>query len=294
MDLSIILVTYNTRDITLQTLESLSRALKADKALKTEVIVVDNASSDGSQEALKKLLEPGVMRYTLNVIYNQDNLGFSRGNNVGLAQATGRYVLFLNSDMLVDDVRLSDLISHMDAHPTVGILTPRVELRSGHIDPASHRGFPTLWRSFCYFVGLEKLSTSFSATKGLFGGYHMLDNDLKVEHEIEACTGAFLLIRGDLVRKVGGFDEQFFMYGEDLDLCFQVKALRYQVIWYPHQTVTHLKHSSGLGSTTSTTRKKIRWHFYDAMEKFYMKHYSREHSSLFNRIIISLIQLKKL
>jgi GT2 family glycosyltransferase len=101
------------------------------------------------------------------------------------------------------------------------------------------------------------------------------------------------LIRGDLVRKVGGFDEQFFMYGEDLDLCYQVKALGYQVIWYPHQKVTHLKYSSGLGSSTPETRKQIRWHFYDAMEKFYLKHYSPTHNALINRMIISLIDLKK-
>jgi GT2 family glycosyltransferase len=303
MDLSVILLSYNTRDITLKTLSSLGRAITADKPLKIEVIVVDNASTDGSQEALQKLLDSNVLRSTFYVLHNADNLGFSKGNNIGLKQATGKYVLFLNSDMLVDELRLSELITYMDAHPKVGVLTPRVELSSGQIDPASHRGFPTVWRSFCYYSGIERLLDRLEVTKKLelgtwnlgnyLGGYHLKGKDLTKEHNIDACTGAFLLIRGDLVRKVGGFDEQFFMYGEDLDLCYQVKALGYQVIWYPHQKVTHLKYSSGLGSSTPETRKQIRWHFYDAMEKFYLKHYSPTHNALINRMIISLIHIKK-
>lgn len=307
MDLSVILLSYNTRDITLKTLESLGRAIGADKPLKIEVIVVDNASTDGSGEAIKKLQAGPDTSYTLQAIYNKENVGFSKGNNIGLKQATGKYVLFLNSDMIVDDLRLSELIAYLDAHPKVGVLTPRVELSSGQIDPASHRGFPTVWRSFCYYSGIERLLGRLEVTKKLeigppagglnlgnyFGGYHLSGEDLTKEHEIDACTGAFLLIRGDLVRKVGGFDEQFFMYGEDLDLCYQVKALGYQVIWYPHQKVTHLKYSSGLGSSTPETRKQIRWHFYDAMEKFYLKHYSSTHNALINRMIISLIHIKK-
>lgn len=293
MDLSIILLSYNTRDITLKTLESLGRAIAADKPLKIEVIVVDNASTDGSQE---KLLKLQATSYKLQVICNKENVGFSKGNNSGLKQATGKYVLFLNSDMIVDDLRLSELITYLDAHPKVGVLTPRVELSSGQIDPASHRGFPTVWRSFCYYSGIEKLASSCKLPGSLMnylGGYHLKGENIEREHEIDACTGAFLLIRGDLVRKVGGFDEQFFMYGEDLDLCYQVKAMGYQVIWYPGQKVTHLKYSSGLGSSTPETRKQIRWHFYDAMEKFYLKHYSSTHNALINRMIISLIHIKK-
>ena len=304
MDLSIILLSYNTRDITQQTLSSLGRAITADKPLKIEVIVVDNASTDGSGEAIKKLQTEPVASYQLQAIYNKENVGFSKGNNIGLKQSTGKYVLFLNSDMIVDELRLSELITYMDAHPKVGVLTPRVELSSGQIDPASHRGFPTVWRSFCYYSSIEKLATLLAAPRqrraqrssqlsSFFGGYHLSGEDVTKEHEIDACTGAFLLIRGDLVRKVGGFDEQFFMYGEDLDLCYQVKTLGYQVVWYPHQKVTHLKYSSGLGSSTPETRKQIRWHFYDAMEKFYLKHYSHTHFALINRMIISLIHIKK-
>lgn len=302
MDLSIILLSYNTRDITLKTLESLGRAISADKPLKIEVIVVDNASTDGSSIEIpnSKFQAPNSI---FKFIQNKENVGFSKGNNIGLKQATGKYVLFLNSDMIVDDLRLSELITYLDAHPKVGVLTPRVELSSGQIDPASHRGFPTVWRSFCYYSGIERLLGRLEVTKKLelgtwnlgnyFGGYHLSGEDLKTEHEIDACTGAFLLIRGDLVRKVGGFDEQFFMYGEDLDLCYLVKAMGYQVVWYPGQKVTHLKYSSGLGSSTPETRKQIRWHFYDAMEKFYLKHYSSTHNALINRMIISLIHIKK-
>jgi glycosyltransferase involved in cell wall biosynthesis len=187
MDLSIILLSYNTRDITLKTLASLGRAIGADKPLKIEVIVVDNASTDGSGEAIRQLQAEPIASYQLQAIYNKENVGFSKGNNIGLKQATGKYVLFLNSDMIVDDLRLSELITYLDAHPKVGVLTPRVELSSGQIDPASHRGFPTVWRSFCYYSGIEKLASSCKLPGSLMnylGGYHLKGEKAGLKPEV--------------------------------------------------------------------------------------------------------------
>ncbi|MEI7652698.1 MAG: glycosyltransferase family 2 protein [bacterium] len=332
MDLSIILLSYNTRTITLQTLQSLDQALTADSPLNVEVIVVDNASTDGSGEEIQKLKFKSENCH-LQFIQNKTNEGFSKGNNRGLAVATGNYILYLNSDMNVDGLRLSEPVAYMDTHQKVGIVTPRVNLTSGQIDPASHRGFPTPWRSLCYFSGLESISKKLSAlyrgenyssqvmvsqpalssvegnhdkshfdrlsvTKifGLcmkwFGGYHLLEKDLNVAHEIDACTGAFLLIRGDVVRELGGFDERFFMYGEDLDLCYRVKEKGRQVIWLPTQAVIHLKHSSGIGSVSPETRNKIRAHFYEAMQLFYDKHYRQQYPGIVNSIVRGGIWLK--
>lgn len=297
MDLSIILLSYNTRNITIQTLESLRRAIKADKPLKIEVIVVDNASTDGSGEEIQKL-EFKSENYHLLFIQNKTNEGFSKGNNRGLAVATGNYILYLNSDMNVDGLKLSELVTYMDKHQKVGIVTPQVNLTSGQIDPASHRGFPTPWRSLCYFSGLEnvskKLSSFHSPLSTILGGYHLLERDLNTEHEIEACTGAFLLTRLDVMRELGGFDERFFMYGEDLDLCFRVKKKGWQVIWLPAQKVIHLKGTSGIGSISKETRDRIKAHFYDAMWIFYDKHYSQQYPMWVSILVRSGIWLKSI
>ena len=254
MDLSIILLSYNTRDITIQTLESLHRAIGADKSLKIEVIVVDNASTDGSGEEIQKLKFKSE-NYHLQFIQNKANEGFSKGNNRG-------------------------------------IVTPRVNLTSGQIDPASHRGFPTPWRSLCYFSGLERFFAPLGMTSRWFGGYHLLERSLDTEHEIEACTGAFLLIRGDVVRELGGFDVRFFMYGEDLDLCFRVRENGWQVIWLPTQKVVHLKYSSGIGSVSIETRNRIKAHFHEAMWLFYDKHYSQRYPLWVTVLVRSGIWLK--
>ena len=291
MDLSIILLSYNTRDITIQTLESLHRAIGADKSLKIEVIVVDNASTDGSGEEIQKLKFKSE-NYHLQFIQNKANEGFSKGNNRGLGVATGNYILYLNSDMNVDGLRLSELVTYMDEHQKVGIVTPRVNLTSGQIDPASHRGFPTPWRSLCYFSGLERFFAPLGMTSRWFGGYHLLERSLDTEHEIEACTGAFLLIRGDVVRELGGFDERFFMYGEDLDLCFRVRENGWQVIWLPTQKVVHLKYSSGIGSVSIETRNRIKAHFHEAMWLFYDKHYSQRYPLWVTVLVRSGIWLK--
>jgi GT2 family glycosyltransferase len=209
-----------------------------------------------------------------------------------LAVATANYILYLNSDMNVDGLRLSELVTYMDKHQKVGIVTPRVNLTSGQIDPASHRGFPTPWRSLCYFSGLERFFALLRMTSRWFGGYHLLERSLDTEHEIETCTGAFLLIRGDMVRELGGFDERFFMYGEDLDLCYRVKEKGLQVIWLPTQKVVHLKHSSGIGSVSTETRRKISAHFYEAMWLFYEKHYSQRYPMWVSVLVRSGIWLK--
>lgn len=291
MDLSIILLSYNTCKITVQTLNSLIHALETDSSLKVQIIVVDNASTDGSGEEIQKLKFKSE-NYHLQFIQNKKNEGFSKGNNRGLAVATGNYILYLNSDMNVDGLRLSELVTYMDKYQKVGIVTPRVNLTSGQIDPASHRGFPTPWRSLCYFSGLERFFAPLRMTSRCFGGYHLLERSLDTEHEIEACTGAFLLIRGDVVRELGGFDERFFMYGEDLDLCFRVRQKGLQVIWLPAQKVVHLKYSSGIGSESIETRNRIKAHFYEAMWLFYDKHYSQQYPLWVTVLVRSGIWLK--
>jgi len=297
MDLSVIITSYNTKEITLRCLSELDEVCGLSKELSIEVVVVDNASIDGSYEALQKIQ---MVNAKYQVIQNRENVGFSRGNNIGFHQTQGKYILFLNSDAMMKStinrhVNLTELIYYLKGNSNIGALTVKVELTNGTIDPASHRGFPTPWRSLCYFAGIEKLIHNFNFSsiklKNHLGGYHLLGEDKNTIHEIDACTAAFLLCPADLIRELDGFDEQFFMYGEDLDLCYRIKQKGLKIIWYPKYSVTHLKYKSGLAAGDKKTQRSIRWYFHDSMEKFYTKHYKANYPFCINWLILTIIKM---
>ena len=299
MDISVIILSYNTKEITLRCLQGLDQICKTSTNLKVQVIVVDNASTDGSVEMLHKFT---AKNYSIEVVNNPENSGFSKGNNIGLRSAKGRYILYLNSDVMTANsskpIDLPELLAYMDLKKEIGALTVRVDLPSGELDPACHRGFPTPWRSLTYFLKLEKLiyvsRITYKGIRKILGGYHLLCEDLNTIHQIDAGTAAFLLCRKELIDELKGFDEEFFMYGEDLDLCYRMKEKGYQIVWYPTYTVTHLKYQSGLGSPDIATKRKIRWHFYDAMEKFYRKHFEKKYCPCINIAILTIIRISKM
>lgn len=286
-DLSIIIPSFNTKDITKQTIISLQDALRDEQNLRFEILVVDNASSDGSPDMLRST--KGITPFFLT-----KNGGYAKANNYALQKAQGKYILFLNSDMVIQNVSFSSLCHYLEEHQDVGGLTVRVELESGGIDPASHRGFPTLWRTFCYYTGLAKLGSYVPALGRFFSGYHLSYLDLSIPHEIDSPSGAFFLTRKLLMDKLGGFDEDFFMYGEDLDLAYRIKELSSRVMYYPRYTVVHLKYKSGLGTANKETKRTIRYHFFDAMQIFYTKHYADNTFFLMNWLVYVLISIRKL
>lgn len=288
-DLSIIIPSFNTKEITSRGLKSIYQSFYITQ-INYEIIVVDNASSDGSVEMIKDLQKEHT---NLMLIDNKENLGFAKANNIALQASTGRYILFLNSDVIIDKLDLVNLISYMDNNLKVGALTVKVDLPQGIIDPASHRGFPTVWNSFCYFLKFERVFGHLPFLSRVFGGYHMTYCDLDKVHEIDSPTGAFFLTRKKIMDKIKGFDEVFFMYGEDLDLSFRIKELGYKIIYYPIFEVTHLKYSSGLGRVDKATRDKIKNHFYEAMKIFYKKHYEKKNQKLLNKLIYTLIDIKQ-
>lgn len=294
VDLSIIVLSYNTSEVTRQCLISLYTTLLTTPNINSEVIVIDNASADDSIEMLKKFETEHIADpIKFKLITNSENVGFPRGNNQGLKIAEGRYILFFNSDAVTDDIDFATLLKYLDQHSEIGALTVRVNLRSGMIDPASHRGFPTIWNSFCYFTKLEKLFGQLPYIGRLVGGYHLTYLDLNTEHEIDSAVGAFYLTRKEIMDKIQGFDEDYFMYGEDLDMSFKIKKLGYKIVWYPHYTIIHLKHTSGLKKADSKIKSKTQQYFYDAMKTFYRKHYSPLHFSMTNKLIYFFIDLKR-
>jgi GT2 family glycosyltransferase len=280
-DISIIIISFNTRDVTERCIETLLSSLKSSPAIRYQIIVVDNNSTDGSAEMLAKLpVEP---------IFLKKNLGFGKANNLGLKQAKGKYVLFLNSDVIHDSVDYADLLAYMDTHSNVGSLTLKLLLPSGAIDPASHRGFPTLWRAFTYYGKLERLFGGIPVLNRLFGGYHLTHEPLDRTHDIDACSGAYFLTRRALMEELGGFDEQFFMYGEDLDLSYRIAERGFRNIYYPKHRATHLKYQSGIKTKDERISKDIRRHFYRSMAIFYRKHYERLHPRVVNALVYRII-----
>lgn len=297
-DITALVVSYNTRDTTLRCLQELDELCGRSGGVKVQTIVVDNASTDGSYTAL----EQWRMQHCEYLCLQQStNRGFGAANNSGFSHATGRYVLLLNSDVMTvstsHPVDLSALCAYMDQHPGVGALTVKVELKDGSIDPASHRGFPTVWRSITYFAGGERLLTWARVRnrrlRNLLGGYHLMGEDTSREHPIDAGTAAFLLVRSSVLGELGGFDEAFFMYGEDLDLCYRMRSAGYAVMWIPSGTVTHLKYQSGLASHDPKVRKMVRWHFYDAMERFFLKHYAQRVCPCVRFALLAIVRLVK-
>jgi len=289
ISLSIIIVSFNTKEITKKNLSSLRKDL-IKYPLEYEVIVVDNDSRDGSAEFLLDL-EKNWNR--LHVILSKKNLGFGLGNNLGLEKSNGKYILFLNSDAIISDIDFRDLIKIMDMHKDIGALTVKVVLPTGEIDPASHRGFPTIWRSFTYFSGLEKTFANVPVLNKFFGGYHLVNLNLKNIHEIDVLTGAFLFTKKEILNKFGGFDKDYFAYGEDIEMAFQIKKLGYKIIYYPFWKVLHLKSVSGLKKNDLNIRKKTSYHFYDSMKIFYDKHYAKDHNWLTNKFVHLAIDIKK-
>lgn len=288
-NLSIVIISYNTEKITRNCIESVVESI--NNKIDYEIVVVDNASTDGSVEKIKNLVQI-IPSNNLKIIENRENVGFGRANNQGVKNAKGKYVLFLNSDVVIDKVDFQELMTYLDKNVDIGALTVKVRLINNQIDPASHRGFPTLWRSFCFFSGLEGTFGDVYFLKKIFGGYHLLHNNFNTIHEIDSPSGAFFLIRTELFRKLGGFDDKFFMYGEDLDLAYRIKEQGYKIIYYPKWSVTHLKYQSGLQKDLKT-KATIKRHFYKAMKIFYKKHYEKQYFWFLNKLIYHFIDLKE-
>src|SRR3989344_6805445 len=196
MKVGVVIVTYNSgRDI-LECLESLKRGDSCD-----EIVVVDNNSRDDTVLKLK-----GVKG--IKVVCNAKNVGFSAANNVGAEKAKGDYILFLNPDTVVGEDALRGMVNFMEKNTSVGAATCKVVLPSGKLDGPCKRSFPTPWNSFCHIAMLDKM---FPKSR-LFGSYHLTYVDEDKVQEVDAISGSFFLVRRNVFDKVGGWDEDYFLY----------------------------------------------------------------------------------
>lgn len=271
--ISIILVNYNAQDLTAQAVESIF-AVCPD--ILFEIIVVEN----GSDAAQKYFCTHERVR----ILRDIENRGFGHACNIGAQHAAGAFLLFLNNDTIMHTGTLEVAAQYLRDHPAVGALSVRVLLADGTLDHACKRGFPTPMSSLYYFTGLDK---KFPENQKI-GAYRQTFVPETAVCKVDAVTGAFLMMPRHVFSELNGFDESFFMYGEDIDLCYRVNQLGYQVIYYGKATITHLKGQSGLHKSS----KKVIYHFYDSMKHFYRKHYQKKYNPWVTAAVYGGIQLK--
>ncbi|MEO8607766.1 MAG: glycosyltransferase family 2 protein [Chloroflexota bacterium] len=283
-DLGIVIVNWNTCSYLKRCLETV---LASTGDFSYRVLVVDNASTDGSADMLRRDF-PNV-----ELIVSATNGGYPYGNNLGLralgyagagkvAADAPRYALLLNPDTELPPDALYNMTQFMDAHPEIGVAGPKLVLEDGSLDLACRRSFPTPVVSLYRFSGLSKLFPQ----SPRFGRYNMTFADPDQEIEVDSVVGAYMQIRREAINAVGLLDESFFMYGEDLDWAYRIKKAGWKVFYHPQVIVKHIKRAA------SRQSQKAQFEFQRAMLIFYRKHYQSSTPWWLHSLVIAGLLLK--
>ena len=267
MKLSIIIVNYNVQHFLEQCLKSV---FKATRNISAEILVVDNNSVDGSVAMIQEKF-PNV-----KLVASKINLGFSKGNNLAINKSKGEYVLLLNPDTLVEEDTFEKVLHFMDSNLNAGGLGVKMVDGKGNFLPESKRSLPTPSVAFYKIFGLSSL---FPKSKR-FGKYHCGNLDKNENHEIEILSGAFMLMRKKALDEVGLLDEEFFMYGEDIDLSYRLVKAGYKNYYFADTRIIHYK-----GESTKKSSINYVFVFYNAMIIFAKKHFSSKNASTFSSLI---------
>lgn len=268
--LSISIVNYNAKEYLEQCLRSV---LASGCRLPMEIIVVDNHSQDASAQMVREEF-PAV-----TLIQNTRNEGFIKANNKGLRASRGKYVLSLNNDTVVRPGALDTLVDFLESHPESGACGPKVLNPDGSLQRQCRRGFPTPMSAIYYFLRLHKL---FPGNRK-FGHYLMAHLDPDQVGEVDSLSGACMLVRRDVMDRVGLMDESFTMYGDDLDWCYRIKKAGWKIHYVPQAVILH---HGGLGGSRALPYRNI-WEFHRSMAIFHEKHYSDSYSFLTNWLVYS-------
>jgi hypothetical protein len=266
-DISVIIVNWNTKALLLDCVESLYQTTRKSSL---EIIVVDNASADGSVVALRERFPK------VQIIVNEDNLGFAKANNIGIKQAKGLYVCLVNSDVKALDGVLDKMRTYMESHPEIGALAPKTFFGDMQIQK-NCREFPTLSNVFCEAFFLNKLFPKIA----FFRGRDMVRCDYDTVMEIEALSGCFLMVRQEVIAQVGLLDERFFFYSEDVDWCKRIHDAGWKLVHYPEAEAIHF----GQGSSDSAPIRfrlemlKANWQYW------------RKHKNILECLVFRLIEL---
>jgi len=257
VDLSVIIVSYNVRFFLEQALLSISKALKT---VSSEIFVVDNGSGDGSIAMVRSRF-PDV-----HLIANTENMGFARANNQALSMARGKVVCLINPDTLVQEDTFRVCLDYLNGNPDTAAVGCKVLNPDGTLQLACRRSYPTPWVAFTKVTGLSDL---FPQSR-VFGKYNLTYLNPDEEADVEALSGSFMMVRKEVIDKVGLLDESFFMYGEDLDWCYRIRQSGGHIKYIPYTQIIHYKGQSAKEASFDTLPV-----FYNAMRLFVKKHFSR-------------------
>ncbi len=274
MKISVIIVNYNVKHFLEQCLNSV---LASARHCETEIYVVDNNSVDGSCSMVKEKFPE------VHLIENKKNYGFSYANNQAIKISKGEYVLLLNPDTVIEEKTLQKVCNFMDSHPDAGGLGVKMIDGKGRFLPESKRGLPTPEVAFYKIFGVSKL---FPKSKK-FGKYHLTYLDKEETHVVDVLSGAFMLLRKECLDKTGLLDENFFMYGEDIDMSYRISLAGYKNYYYPETTIIHYK-----GESTKKGSINYVLVFYNAMIIFAKKHFSKRHAGTFSALINIAIYIR--
>lgn len=271
-DLSIIIVNYNTKKLALECVSSVIETLAN---ISYEIILVDNSSEQ--IEVIESVDNDKIKCYHI------DNKGYANANNFGYSKSKGINILFLNPDTIVYENTIEECLKKLTKDRNIGALGCKVIREDGTLDHACRRGFPTPFNSLCYFSKIYKVFRN----NPKLCGYTFSNIDDNISMEVDSLTGAFMMVKRSVLDKVGLFDEIFFMYGEDIDLCFRIKLANYKIFYYADYTILHKKYQSGIAKSSPIVIKN----FYEAMIIFYDKNYKSIYNSVLTFFICLAIQL---
>ena len=257
IDISIIIVSYNVKEFLHQCLLSIEKAINN---ISVEIFVVDNNSIDGTCELIRSKFP------NIKLIANSENLGFGKANNLALQKAQGKYTLFLNPDTILQENTLEVMLNYLETNPKVGLAGCKILNSNGTLQLASRRSFPSPLTASPKLLGLSKM---FPKNK-FCGKYNLTYLDPDKSYSVDAVSGSFMFSRTKLLKELGGFDETFFMYGEDLDLCYRMQENNYEIHYVAKTTIIHYK-----GESSKSAPFDSILNFYKAMDIFVKKHFSR-------------------
>jgi len=264
---SALIVSHNAKDLLLRCIH----ALYASADVPVEVVVVDNDSSDGSAATVTAEFPRAT------VLIQEKNLGFGRAANVGLERCTGRFVLLVNPDVMVDLQCVGRLTDFMLTRPDAGAVGPRLLMADRELDPAARRAFPVPSTLFYNTIGLSRLFPK----SPRFGRYNMGNIDESEVHEIDSGSADCLMFRRAALDRVGFFDPRYFMYGEDIDLCYRLKLGGWKVFYLPTATATHQQRAV----PDQSESRQMLYEQHRAMWTYHFKHHAEEQSAFANGLV---------
>ena len=276
---SVVIINYNTREILKSCLLNLVELNEAK-----EIIVVDNASKDGSADMVKAEFP------TIKLVALEKNGGLSFGGNIGAENATSEYLLYLGSDAFPKKGTILGLQEYFDENEKVGLATAKLVLRDGTLDMDAHRGFPTPYTSLVHFAFLDRI---FKKSK-IFDRYFLGYENLSLPHEIDLCISHFMFMRKEVLTDTKGWDEDYFVFGEDVDMCYRVKQAGWKIMYLPQFEAIHYKGSSvgirketqDISPASAETKIKMMKMKAKGMELFYNKHYKKKYNASLNELVL--------